>query len=533
MNAFVGFRQLLEVDARQSRRIIAPWVGIVTVLTASSMIGYAIVFDDPVFRRTFSATIGTNPAFSLLFGPPSDFATADAFNVWRALGLGSFFTSLMAILVVTANSRAGEDSGQAELVASGVVGRQARLAAAVGLAWIASLMVGVVSGAVTLLLGGDLVATLLTSAAFTASGMVFGAVAAVTAQIGSFSQTANSLAVSLLGVCYLARGFATASPDEDWLLWFTPLGWTQKVAPNSDNNPWPLLACLGLSLVLLLIAFVLAGRRDFGMGLLPPAPGPDRGRLVTSSAGLALRLQRGLMTSWAVAFVVLGTVFGLLSPSIGDLFANNPQVEIFLAVTGNTRADLVFGFLHTLLQILAIIAAVFGIQVLMKFLTEETEYRAEPVLAAAVSRPQLMASHVVIALAGPALVLVLGGLVLALTAQATGTEVSVHDLVLQSVVEVPALWILVGVGMVVVGVHPAARLAAWVGVVATFGLTILGPSLNLPGWLLDVSPLRHVPNVTAEAVDWWPLGWLCGIALVLGLVGFVGFRRRDLLYEQP
>ncbi len=37
---------------------------------------------------------------------------------------------------------------------------------------------------------------------------------------------------------------------------------------------------------------------------------------------------------------------------------------------------------------------------------------------------------------------------------------------------------------------------------ATFGLTILGPTFKLPDWVLGISPLRHVPNVTAVSPDW-------------------------------
>ena len=64
--------------------------------------------------------------------------------------------------------------------------------------------------------------------------------------------------------------------------------------------------------------------------------------------------------------------------------------------------------------------------------------------------------------------------------------------------------------------------------VATFGLTILGPTFNLPDWVLDISPLRHVPNVTAASPDWTGLVWLSGFIVVFSAIGFVGFRRRDI-----
>ena len=77
-----------------------------------------------------AATLGANPALSLVFGPARDLSTADGFNAWRAGQLGAFFAGLMAILIVVRNSRANEDSGQAELIASGVIARHSRLAVA-------------------------------------------------------------------------------------------------------------------------------------------------------------------------------------------------------------------------------------------------------------------------------------------------------------------------------------------------------------------------------------------------------------------
>jgi ABC-2 type transport system permease protein len=66
-------------------------------------------------------------------------------------------------------------------------------------------------------------------------------------------------------------------------------------------------------------------------------------------------------------------------------------------------------------------------------------------------------------------------------------------------------------------------------VVATFGITILGPTFNLPDWMLDISPLRHVPNVTAASPDWAGLAWLFGFAALFSAIGFAGYRRRDIL----
>ena len=112
----------------------------------------------------------------------------------------------MAVLTVIRNSRAHEDSGQAELLASGVLARASRLAAAVLMAVIASIALGVVSFLVTVACGGDVVGDRVLAGYFTASGLMFAGVAAVAAQLGSDARTASSIAVGTLGVCYVLRG---------------------------------------------------------------------------------------------------------------------------------------------------------------------------------------------------------------------------------------------------------------------------------------------------------------------------------------
>ena len=76
----------------------------------------------------------------------------------------------MAIFIVVRHSRGDEDSGQAELIASGVVSRHTRLMVAVALAGIASVAMGVVTTILTTAVGSTFLAALGMGATYTASG---------------------------------------------------------------------------------------------------------------------------------------------------------------------------------------------------------------------------------------------------------------------------------------------------------------------------------------------------------------------------
>lgn len=523
-----GVRPLLAVSLRQDVHRIAPWVLLISVLSASSILAYAWVFPDARDRAELAASLGANPALSLIFGPARDLRTADGFNAWRAGQLGAFFAGLMTILIVVRNSRADEDSGQAELLASGVLARASRLAVAVLMAAIASVALGVVCFLITVLCGGGLTATVVLAATFTASGLMFAGVAAVTAQVGSDARSAASLAVAVLGGCYVLRGYIDISSAPGWVTWLTPLGWLEETRPAAENSPWPLVVALGFAGVMIAAGFVLQARRDFGQGLIAQRPGPAQARTAGTVWGLALTLHRGSLISWLIAFAGLGLMFGNLVTSIGDLITNDPAVAEVLASGAADSSSMSFAFLVTILQIIAIIAAVMGVQVALRIYAEEMDDRVEPLLAGSLRRRTYFASNAVVALLGPAVAMLLAGTSLGLVAHGRDAAIAIGDVVRQAAVTIPAVWVLVGLGLAAVGVAPARRLVAWLGIVATFGLTILGPTFKLPDWALDISPLRQVPDVTSASPDWSGLVWLGLVAVVLLAVGFGGFRRRDL-----
>jgi len=54
--------------------------------------------------------------------------------------------------------------------------------------------------------------------------------------------------------------------------------------------------------------------------------------------------------------------------------------------------------------------------------------------------------------------------------------------------------------------------------------------LNLPDWVVDISPFQHVPAMPADDFELGPLLALTGVAAALAIVGVAGFRRRDAGY---
>lgn len=526
-STFTGTRPLLAVSLRQDARNIAPWVVLISALSASSILGYNWIFPTLAERQELAATLGANPALSLVFGPAHDLMSAEGFNTWRAGQLGALFAGIMAILIVTRNSRELEDSGQAELIASGVAGRHARLMVAVLMAAVASVALGVVCFLLTVAVGGGALATVTLAATFTASGLMFGALAAATAQLGSDARTSSSLAIAALGIFFALRGYLDSSGAAEWTVWLTPFGWLEHTAPASQNNWWPLLAALALAIALTLAAFALQSRRDFGQGLVAPRPGPATGGSVTSVWGLAFRLNRATVVSWLIGLTALGALFGNLAGSVGQLVARNPALAHVLAAGATNETDLTMAFLGTILQIIAIVAGTMGVQVVMRIYAEEVALRVDPLYAGALRRQVYLASNVLVALLGTAIGMVLAGLALGPVASRS-SSVSAGTVLGQATATIPGVWVLVALAVAAVGAAPRIRLIGWLGLVATFAVTLLGPMFRFPDWALGISPLHHIPIVSADSPDWSGLGWLLLVTAGLLVVGFAGYRRRDI-----
>ncbi|MGH3980070.1 MAG: ABC transporter permease, partial [Pseudonocardiaceae bacterium] len=263
-------------------------------------------------------------------------------------------------------------------------------------------------------------------------------------------------------------------------------------------------------------------------GLVRPRPGRAAASWgLLRPVGLALRLQRGSLVAWAVAVFLVGVAYGSVGQDIGDLIGDNPDMAAMLARSGG--ADLTDAFFGVALLVLALIGSGFAIQSALRLRGEESAGRAEPLLAAAVSRHRWAGSHLAVALLGSGAVLAAGGLGMGLSfGVITGDAGEVPRLLGAALVGVPAVWVLVGFAVALFGLVPRATTAAWAGLGGCVVVALLGPLLDLPGWLADVSPFQHVPPLPAAELTAGPLGVLLAIAAGLTAAGLAAFRRRDI-----
>jgi ABC-2 type transport system permease protein len=98
-----------------------------------------------------------------------------------------------------------------------------------------------------------------------------------------------------------------------------------------------------------------------------------------------------------------------------------------------------------------------------------------------------------------------------------------------ALVQLPAVWLLAGLALALVGVLPQVCVAAsWVALSGCVLITEIGVSLQLSQWTLDLSPFTHIPKLPGAQAAATPLLWLTALAAVLLAVGLRGMRTRDI-----
>ncbi|WP_435298796.1 ABC transporter permease [Timonella sp. A28] len=521
-------RTLITHILEQDRLKIVPFIALGVMLSVSSILGYKYVLPDTADRENLAQTIMANPAFNVIFGQAHDLTTIDGFNAWRTLALGSMFTALMAIFLVIRNTRGAEETGQAELIAALPIARTARLKAALISAVIASLAVGVIVFTISVLVGGDVHATALISAGYATSGIMFAGIAALAAQTASLTPTATTLSLTLLGGAYALRGYADGSADHTWLIWVTPLGWIQETQPAHLNRVWPLGLCLLLAAATYATALLIERRRDYAGAALTQRPGPEHAHNSQYLPVFLTRLNAPTFLGWTISLALLGYLFGNIGITIGETLSKNPTMARVIASGAVTENELTAAFISMILSMLGMLAGLAGISVLTRLYREETSHRLENVLSGAVTRTRYLAYTVLIALTSSALAILAAGGVIAFVSRGGQADVSSSDVIAQTAASIPAIWVLVALGILGVTAHSNAHWLGWLGVVVAFSVTMFGPMFQAPQWVMNISPFEHVPLMAAPSPDYTPLIGLGIVGVVLIAVSFIRFSHRDL-----
>ncbi|MFH8802214.1 ABC transporter permease [Streptomyces sp. NPDC017936] len=515
-----GTGTLVRFALRRDRVTIPLWTAVNALMVLSMPNTLKSLYGTDAERADLMRQMTTNSSLRALVGPVFD-DSLGALTAWRVGVYAGALAAVTSLLVVVRHTRDEEESGRQELIASGTVGRRASLTSALLTAAVADAVLAVVVTAG--LAGHGVGGALALGLGLAAVGMLFATTAAIAAQFTQSARLARGLTAAVLGAAFVLRAAGDSATDggASVLTWLSPLGWLENLRAFAGERWWVLGLFAAAILVQGLVAYALAGRRDVGMSFLPALPGPAAGRLGTPGA-LAWRLQRGGVLGWGLGFFLAGVVYGGVTEGATELVGGNDRArEIFERMGG--RAALTDSFLAATVGMLGLVAALYVVASVLRLHGEETSGRAEPVLANAVGRLRWAAGHLAVAFGGAALIMLLAAL-----GFAAGHGGDLGPLLAAAAVQLPAIWVIGGTAVLLHGLSPRLAPAAWAVAGAVLLLGWVGPALNVPQAVLDLSPYGHLPKLPGGEMRWGPVAALTALAALLVTAGLAGLRRRDV-----
>lgn len=519
-----GWPALARLTLRTSRRRLLAWpllTGFLVWVTADQIPN---LYDTAEARAAYQSTAGESAATRVFNGRGYGLDTVGGITAYE---LG--FYTLVVFPVVALHlaihlTRTQEASGRFDLLAAARLGRTAPLASAM------AVLTGVLGLTALLSLLGLLASGLgdgswWYAAALLLQLLAMAALGLLVAQVASDGQQAHGVGLTVLGILFLVRAVVDGTGSGP--TWLSPLGWFAEVRPFGSPQLWPLLAYAALTVLLLGAAVALNVRRDLGGGLLEPRPGPATGSSqLGTPVGLTTRLLRGVWLGWAVGAAVWAFLLGAIAREMRELFEGNPDMQAMLGASGADPEDLMIstgGFF------IGLLALGFVVQAVVRLAGEESEGRLGVLLSTRLSRTEWWLGAGLTALAGGVAVQLLAAVALGVgiwvgtgEASGMGTGIQVGLAFVSALLACGALCLLLAAA--------SARLAAvgW----AVFGLVmtldLLGATLDLPEWVVDVSPFHLIGRPPLDPVSTTSVLLVGLVAAVMVAASLVLFRRRDL-----
>ncbi|WP_145036675.1 ABC transporter permease [Paenibacillus sp. Y412MC10] len=476
-----------------------------------------------------------NPAMISMVGPTPIETAADytlgAMYAHEMLLFCGLFAMIIAALHVVSHTRKEEDLGLTELVRSFQVGRQANSLAVIAEVVMINIVLALVIGGMMTSYGADTISAegaLLFGASIGMAGILGAVIALVMAQIMPTSSGATGSSLGIVGLLYIFRARTDVSnPD---LSMINPMGWTYLTYPFTGNHWVPLIVAIVFSVIVVIIAFGLEGRRDMGAGYLPEREGRESAKKsLLSVPGLFTKLNKGVMISWLIAFVIMGAAYGSIYGDMQTFLESNEIMSQMFAISG---VSIEAAFTGTIIMVLMGLVSILPIAIVNKLFSEETRRHLSQLYATKVTRAQLYWSSVILAnIAGIVGILLassgLGGT--AIAAMGDGSPMNMGDFIAAGYNFLPSVLFFTGLAALALGWAPRLGKSVYAYLGYSFALNYFGGILELPEWFSKTAVQSWIPRMPVDPFDAATFIAISAISIAFMVLGFVGYRKRDMV----
>src|SRR5690625_4998464 len=292
----------------------------------------------------------------------------------------------------------------------------------------------------------------------------------------------------------------------------------------------PLVFALIFCIIVASIAFGLEGTRDMGSGYLPSREGRARAkRSLLSVPGLFIKLNKGMIISWLIAFVIMGAAYGSIYGDMQTFIESNEMMQQMFSHSGFSIEE---SFTATITMVMIGLVSILPIAIVNKLFSEEYRLHLSQIYTTKVTRGQLYWTSIGLAIISGVVGVLLasGGLgstaVLVMTDSST---VNILDFLVAGYNFLPSVLFFIGLAALALGWAPKLGKVVYVYLTYSFLLNYFGSILDLPDWFFKTAIQSWIPQMPTEDFDVPIFITITVISIVLMVIGFLGYKRRDMI----
>lgn len=526
------FTLLIQYFKRDWQKIIL-WILGVGLFSAAFIPAFEEMAKEDGLQGMYETL--QNPAMISMVGPTSINSAADytlgAMYAHEMLLFCSLFSMIIAALHVISHTRKEEDLGLTELVRSFQVGRQANSLATIIETILINVLLAIFISGIMISFNVDTISvegSLLFGSTIAMAGIIGAAIALIMAQIMPNSSGATGASLGLVGLLYIVRASTDVSNIDLSLI--NPLGWSYLTYPFTENNWSILVFAIIFSLIAIIIAFTLEGKRDMGSGYLPEKEGREHAkRSLLSVPGLFIKINKGVIIAWLVAFVIMGVAYGSIYGDMASFIESNELIQQMFTASGISIEE---SFTSTIMLVMIFLVSILPISVVNKLFSEESRQYLSQFFATKVSRSKLYWTTVMLAIfcGLTGILLAAGGLgSTALLSMDNNSSMNLLDFLSAGYNLLPSVLFYTALASLALGWAPKLGKVVYIYLGYSFILSYFGDIIDLPEWFLNTAVenwLAHMPMDSFEPIAFFAI---TAISIALMFLGYLGYNRRDLI----
>lgn len=360
------------------------------------------------------------------------------------------------------------------------------------------------------------------------AGILGAVIALVMAQIMPVSSGATGSSLGIVGLLYIVRAGTDVSNVD--LSMLNPMGWTYLTYPFTENNWIPLVYAAVFCILAVIIAFALEGGRDMGAGYLPEREGRGTAKKsLLSVPGLFIKINKGVMISWLIAFVIMGAVYGSIYGDMQTFLGSNEMMSQMFTLSGVSIEE---SFTGTIMMVMIGLVSILPIAIVNKLFAEEVRLHLSQLYSTKVTRAKLYWTSVILAaVAGVVGILLasvgLGGT--AIPAMGDSSSMNMGDFFAAGYNFLPSVLFFIGLAALALGWAPKLGKVIYVYLGYSFAINYFGGILDLPEWFSKTAVQSWVPRMPVDKFDGATFIIMTVISIALMVLGFIGYGRRDMV----